>query len=74
MDLNLTEIIILVAPTGCYSCGCMSKCIEAFPVLPYRTKVFIGINVCEIRDCRNREGFKPTKNSFHQALHACKQQ
>ena len=41
--------------------------------LPYRTKVFIGINVREIPDCQNREGFKPTKNNYHQALHACKQ-
>ena len=41
--------------------------------LPYRTKKFIEINVREIRDCQNREGFKPTKNNFHQALHACKQ-
>ena len=38
--------------------------------LPYRTKVFIGINVREIRDCQNRERFKPTKTNFQQALDA----
>ena len=36
--------------------------------LPYRTKVFIGINVREIRDCQNRENFKPTKNNLQQVL------
>ena len=32
-------------------------------LLPYRTKLFIGINVREIHDCQNRERFNPTKNS-----------
>ena len=36
--------------------------------LPYRTKVFIGVNVREIRDCQNRERFKPTKSMIHQVL------
>ena len=38
--------------------------------IPYRTKVFIRINVREIRDCQNRERFKPTKNNIQQALDA----
>ena len=38
--------------------------------IPYRTKLFIGINVREIRDCQNRERFKPTKTNFQQALDA----
>ena len=49
------------------------QCLELNRQIPYRTKVFIGINVREIRDCQNREEFKPTKNNFHQAQHACKQ-
>ena len=32
------------------------------------TKVFIGIDVREIRDCQNRERFKPTKSMPHQVL------
>ena len=36
--------------------------------IPYRTKVFIGINVREIRDCQNRERFKPTKSISQQVL------
>ena len=39
-------------------------------MIPYRTKLFIGINVREIRDCQNRERFKPTKTNFQQALDA----
>ena len=39
--------------------------------LPYRTKVFIGINVREIHDCQNRKRCKPTKNIFQQALDEC---
>ena len=38
--------------------------------IPCRTKVFVGINVCEIRDCQNRERLKPTKKNFQQALDA----
>ena len=37
-------------------------------IIPYRTKVFIGINVREIRDCQNRERFKPTKSITHQCV------
>ena len=36
--------------------------------LPYRTKVFIGINVRDIRNCQNREIFKPTKIISQQVL------
>ena len=41
--------------------------------IPYRTKWFIGINVCEIRDCQNRQRFKPTKSYFQQVLFAWEQ-
>ena len=41
--------------------------------LPYRTKVFTGINVREIRDCQNRERFKATKSISQQLLVAWKQ-
>ena len=41
--------------------------------IPYRTKVFIGINVCEIRDCQNRKTFRPTKTHLQQVLVAWKQ-
>ena len=41
--------------------------------LPYRTIVFIGINVREIRDCQNPERFEPTKNISQQVLVAGKQ-
>ena len=41
--------------------------------LPYRTKVFIGINVREIRYCQNRKRFKPAKSISQQMLLACKQ-
>ena len=34
--------------------------------LPYRTKVFIGINIREIHDCQNRARFKPTKSITYQ--------
>ena len=33
-----------------------------------RTKVFIGTNVRNIRDCQNRKRLKPTKNISQQAL------
>ena len=39
-------------------------------VIPYRTIVFIGINVCEIRNCRNRKIFNPLKNISPQVLFA----
>ena len=39
-------------------------------MIPYRSKVFIGINVREIRDCQNRERFKLAKNIFPQTLDA----
>ena len=50
----------------------LGKTINAltYEQIPYRTKVFIGINVRKIRDCQNRERFKPTKSNFQQALHA----
>ena len=31
-------------------------------IIPYRTKIFIGINVREICNCKNSEKLKPTKN------------
>mgnify|MGYP001804273801 CR=1 FL=1 len=36
--------------------------------IPYRTKVFIGINFPEICNCQNRERFIPTKNIIQQVL------
>ena len=36
--------------------------------IPCRTKAFIGINVCEIRDCQNRKTFRPTKTHLQQVL------
>ena len=41
--------------------------------IPYRTKLFFGINVREIRDSQNREKFKPTKTYFQHELVAWKQ-
>ena len=37
--------------------------------IPYRTKLFIEINVREIRNCVNRENFKLTKTYIHQLSH-----
>ena len=53
-----------------WSAGRFNMTCEKTVRIPYRTKVFIGINVREIRDCQNRERFKPTKNNFQQALDA----
>ena len=36
--------------------------------IPYRTTLFIGINVRKICDCQNNEKFKPSKTYFQQAL------
>ena len=44
-----------------------AKLLSAHSVLPtkitllYRTKLFIGINVCEICDCQKSRKVKPTK-------------
>ena len=41
------------------TCTCLIR-------IPYKTKLFIGINVREIRYCQNREKFKHTKTYFQQ--------
>ena len=43
-------------------------CLYENMYIPYRTIVFIGINVREIRDCQNCERFEPTKNIIQQVL------
>ena len=42
--------------------------VDTYETYEYRTKVFIGINIREIRDCQNRERFSSIKNFFHQVL------
>ena len=41
--------------------------------LPYRTKTCIGINVCKIFDCQNREGLHPLKVNLQNVYFAWKQ-
>ena len=38
--------------------------------IPYKTKLFIGINVREIRYCQNRKKFKHTKTYFQKVIDA----
>ena len=49
-------------------------CLYENMYIPYRTIVFIRIDVREIRDCLNRERFEPTKNIIQQVLVAGKRQ
>ena len=41
--------------------------------IPYRTKLFIGINVREICNCQKLRKIKPTKSNIQQVLAAVRQ-
>ena len=43
-------------------------CLYENMYIPYRTIVFIGIDVRKIRDCQNRKRYEPTKNIIQQVL------
>ena len=48
-----------------YSTGCL-----VILIIPCRTKLLIGINVREVRNCQNREKFKPINTYVQQVIDA----